>query len=87
MTRQKYYTYICDATSEPVWLQQKFLLDTPPEAVESTRGVSLRVTVLARSVLQVSKAMGKVDVDFSCLKSEEPVVGGLYFSINSPFLI
>ncbi len=56
-------------------MDQRFVLDIPAEAVTEPRGYAIRVTVASKSVLNLSKVVGKTDVHLSYLKNEEPVVG------------
>lgn len=66
---------MCEETLEPRWLDQRFVLNVPPHVVKDTRGVSVRVTVATKSVVHIPKVLGKTDINLSCLKNEEPVIG------------
>ncbi len=72
---RKRFTYMCEQTLEPAWVGQRFLLELPSRAAQDTRGVTLRVSVATRSVVKMSKLLGKADIHLTCLKAEEPVIG------------
>eukprot|EP00981_Chlorochromonas_danica_P005996 scaffold1244_cov162-Ochromonas_danica.AAC.32 len=73
--RQSFVTYVCDQTTDPEWLHQKFVFTVDPESESRYRRYNLRILVKAKSVAGVDNVLAKLDVPFSCLRNEEVVEG------------
>lgn len=69
------YTYVCDQTLEPQWLQQRFAFDVPPAAQSEYRHYSLRILVKAKSLTGVDNVLSILDVPLSCLRDEKELEG------------
>ncbi|RYH23331.1 hypothetical protein EON65_18015, partial [archaeon] len=69
------YTYVCDQTLEPQWLQQRFAFDVPQAAQSEYRHYSLRILVKAKSLTGVDNVLSILDVPLSCLRDEKEIEG------------
>lgn len=56
---QTFYTYICDYTLDPIWLEQRFVYDVPELAINEPRRFNVRVIVKARSLVGIDPVLGK----------------------------
>lgn len=56
---QTFYTYICDYTLDPIWLEQRFVYDVPELAINEPRRFNVRVIIKARSLVGVDPILGK----------------------------
>lgn len=73
--RQVFYTYVCDQTMDPAWIDQRFVLNVPEKAAVETRGSTLRVVIKSSSIVGLDSALGQADIQFSCLKEEGVLEG------------
>lgn len=69
------YTFVCDQTLDPKWLQQKFVFDVDPSSETDYRNFNLRILVKAKSVTGIDNVIARLDVPFSCLREEDVVEG------------
>jgi hypothetical protein len=47
---KNHYTYVCENTLEPKWIDQVFLLEVPSRAVDDSRDLMVRVSVKAQTL-------------------------------------
>ena len=80
MTSQ--FTYVCDQTLDPKWLNQKFLFDINPRAHEDIRKYSVKILVKSKSLAGVDQILAKADIPFTCLKGEQFIEG--WFPLRPP---
>lgn len=68
--RKRFHTYYVEKTLNPKWHNQLFELNIPPNAVETKRGVMLRVKVKDFSLFGTHAFLGQCDVQVSNLQDE-----------------
>jgi hypothetical protein len=59
---QTFYTYICDYTLDPIWLEQRFVYDVPELAINEPRRFNVRVIIKARSLVGIDPILGKTAI-------------------------
>jgi C2 domain len=70
------YTYRTDETTNPLWMNQLFLINVPETAASSQSKVyMLSITVHSSSLFGVDRFLGRVDIPLGVLKSQERMKG------------
>ncbi len=67
------YTYVCGQTLDPVWLGQKFIIETPE--VTQPKAFKLRVVVQSHGIVRSQRFLGRADIQFSYLHHQQEVEG------------
>eukprot|EP01038_Epipyxis_sp_PR26KG_P006870 gene6870-9407_t len=73
--RQSQFTYICEDTLDPIWIDQHFLFLTPDFGNEILRHLKLKVVVMANSMFGFDQFLGEAEVQFLYLKDEKVLEG------------
>lgn len=74
-SKQTSYTYICEQSLNPIWVDQRFIFEIPPRVANEARGFTLRVVVKSRSITGFDQFLGRTDIQFNCLKEEKVLSG------------
>lgn len=59
----------------PLWINQKFVLNVNENVAAETRGHKVRVSVLAKALVGIDSKFAQCDIPFSCLKEEKVLEG------------
>ena len=70
-------TYVCDNTDNPVWQDQKFIVEVPEknDDIFRMRNYKLRFNALNKSLFSLDTFIGRADVSLSCLASGKILEG------------
>lgn len=75
------FTYRCDETTNPAWMDQRLLINIPDSAAaKNHKGFVLMIVVYSASVVGVDRFLGQVEIPLAVLKSEERLKG--WFSLR-----
>lgn len=70
------FTYRCDETTNPAWMDQRLLINIPDfAAAKNHKGFVLMVVVYSASIVGVDRFLGQVEIPLAVLKSEERIKG------------
>jgi hypothetical protein len=63
-------TYVCNQTLDPTWINQKFVIETPEDAVNLSSSYTMKVSVFCKGLIQKAKLIGAMELPLSCLNED-----------------
>ncbi len=63
-------TYVCNQTLDPTWINQKFVIETPEDALNSSSFYTLKISVFCKGLIQKAKLIGTMELQLSCLSED-----------------
>ena len=75
LRKVKHRTYYIEKSVHPKWTNQIFVIDIPQQAVQTTRGYSVRVRLKDFEFLGTGNFLGQCDVQLNSLAGQQETVG------------
>ena len=63
-------TYVCNQTLDPTWINQKFVIETPEDALNYSSFYTLKISVFCKGLIQKAKLIGSMELPLSCLSED-----------------
>lgn len=74
-SNNKRKTYFVDKTNDPKWSEQCFVFDVPRDAVDVSRGYSLRIKVFNCKITGNHSFLGRTEIQLQTLKNQHELEG------------